>query len=73
VRHAAATAAASTVDAEVTATRQRLRAIEDRWIPRLHAALAEVELALDELEHADGVRLRRAAATTRATTTGRPP
>jgi V/A-type H+-transporting ATPase subunit D len=73
VRHAAATAAASTVDAEVTATRQRLRAIEDRWIPRLHAALTEVELALDELEHADGVRLRRAAATTRATTTGRPP
>jgi V/A-type H+/Na+-transporting ATPase subunit D len=72
VRHAAAAAAARTVDAEVSATRQRLRAIEDRWIPRLRAALAAVELALDELEHADGVRLRRAAATTRATTTGRP-
>lgn len=72
VEHAAATAAVRTVDAEVTATRQRLRAIQDRWIPRLRTALAEVELTLDELEHADAVRLRRAVAA-RATTAGRQP
>jgi V/A-type H+-transporting ATPase subunit D len=65
LRHAAATAAARTVDDEVAVTRQRLRAIEDRWIPRLQAALAEVELTLDEQERADGVRLRRAAASGR--------
>jgi V/A-type H+-transporting ATPase subunit D len=62
LRHAAARAAARIVDDEVAATRQRLRAIEDRWIPRLQTALAEVELSLDEQERADGVRLRRAAA-----------
>lgn len=62
LRHAAATTAARIVDEEVAATRQRLRAIQDRWIPRLQTALAGVELSLDEQERADGVRLRRAGA-----------
>jgi V/A-type H+-transporting ATPase subunit D len=60
VAHAAATAAVRVVDEEVAETRQRLRAIENRRIPRLHAALAELELSLDELEQADNARLRRA-------------
>jgi V/A-type H+/Na+-transporting ATPase subunit D len=58
-RHAAAQSGLAIIDAEVAATRYRLRAIEDRWIPRLEQALAAVELGLDELEHADGVRLRQ--------------
>lgn len=57
-RHAAAAAAVREIDAEVGATRYRLRAIEDRWIPELERALTQVELGLEELEHSDGVRLR---------------
>jgi V/A-type H+/Na+-transporting ATPase subunit D len=60
VRHAAATAAVRLVGEEVTATRQRLRAVQDRRIPGLRAALAELELSLDEQEQADHARLRRA-------------
>jgi hypothetical protein len=45
---------------EALATRHRLRAIEDRWIPRLEQALAEVTLALEEQELADAIRLRLA-------------
>jgi V/A-type H+-transporting ATPase subunit D len=44
------------------ATRHRLRAIEDRWIPRLEQALAEVTLALEEQELADAIRLAWPAA-----------
>ncbi len=72
VQHAAVTAAIGTVEREVAATQQRLRAIQDRWVPRLQAALAELELGLDELEHADAVRLRRAKAA-QANTIGRQP
>lgn len=57
-RQAAAAAAVRAIDAEVGATRYRLRAIEDRWIPQLERALTQVELGLEELEHSDGVRLR---------------
>jgi V/A-type H+/Na+-transporting ATPase subunit D len=46
------------IEAETTATRYRLRAVRDRWIPRLSQALAEVEFALEELERADVARLR---------------
>lgn len=66
VEHAAALAAVRVVEAEIAATRGRLRAIEDRWVPRLEEALAGVEAALLEEEAGDGVRLRwsaRAAAT----------
>jgi hypothetical protein len=45
----------------VAATGHRLRAVEDRWIPRLPEALRRTELDLEELEHAEGVCLRWAA------------
>lgn len=61
VRHAAAAAALHAVEAETLATRYRLRAVRDRWIPRLEQALAEVTLALEEQELADSARLRLAA------------
>lgn len=61
VRHAAVEAAVRVLEAEELATRRRVRAIEDRWIPRLGEALAEVQFKLEEEEHADGVRLRWAA------------
>jgi V/A-type H+-transporting ATPase subunit D len=61
VRHAAAAAALRAVEAETLATRYRLRAVRDRWIPRLEQALAEVTLALEEQELADSARLRLAA------------
>ena len=61
-QHAAAAAAVAAVDSEARATRTRLRAIEDRWIPRLERALAEVTFTLEELERADAARLRLAHA-----------
>jgi V/A-type H+-transporting ATPase subunit D len=60
-RHAAATAAVRALDSEVTATRYRLRAIQDRWIPRLEQGLAEVTFTIEELERTDAARLRLAA------------
>jgi V/A-type H+/Na+-transporting ATPase subunit D len=60
VQHAAAAEALRVLEAEALATRYRLRAIEDRWIPRLEQALAEVTLALEEQELADAARLRLA-------------
>jgi V/A-type H+/Na+-transporting ATPase subunit D len=60
VRHAAAAEALRVIEAETLATRYRLRAIEDRWIPRLEQALTEVTLALEEQELADAARLRLA-------------
>jgi V/A-type H+/Na+-transporting ATPase subunit D len=60
VQHAAAAEALRVLEAEAMATRYRLRAIEDRWIPRLEQALAEVTLALEEQELADAARLRLA-------------
>jgi V/A-type H+-transporting ATPase subunit D len=63
VRHAVATAALQVIEAEAAATRHRLRAVRDRWIPRLEQALAEVTFAIEELERADAARLRLAAGT----------
>ena len=62
VEHAVATGAARVVDDEVATTRFRLRAIEDRWIPRLEGARARLELVLAENESGEAVRLRWAAA-----------
>lgn len=62
VSHAVATEAVRIIEAETTATRYRLRAIRDRLIPAMEQARAEIALAIDELERADGARLRRAAA-----------
>lgn len=64
VRHAAAQAALDAIEAELTGTRRRLRAVEDRWIPRLEAALDRMRLELAEAERAEGVRLRWAAGLT---------
>jgi V/A-type H+-transporting ATPase subunit D len=57
-RHAAAAAALAVLAAETQATRHRLRAVRDRWIPGLAQALAEVEFALEETERDDAARLR---------------
>ena len=65
MRHAAAAEALRVIEAEALATRHRLRAIEDRWIPRLEQALAEVTLALEEQELADAARLRLAVSSER--------
>lgn len=65
-RHAAAAAAARVVGDEVRATRYRLRAVQDRWIPGLEQALAEVTFTIEELERADAARLRRAAGRVRS-------
>jgi V/A-type H+-transporting ATPase subunit D len=62
VRHAAAAEALRVIEAETLATRYQLRAIRDRWIPRLEQALAEVTVALEEQELADAARLRLAKA-----------
>jgi len=63
VRHAAAAEAERVIEAETLATRHRLRAIRDRWVPRLEQALAEVTFAIEEQERADAARLRLAAST----------
>jgi len=71
-RHAATAEALRVIEAEVLATRYRLRAIEDRWIPRLEQALAEVTFALEEQELADAARLRLAIRAARLAPAARP-
>ena len=61
VRHAVAVWAARAIETELATTRQRLLGVQDRGIPRLDAALSERQLALDEADQAEGVRLRWAA------------
>lgn len=61
VRHAAALAARRRVDAELDATVRRLRAIRDRWIPRLRRLLADLEVRLEETEREEQARVRRIA------------
>lgn len=58
VRHAVAAGALRVIDAELLATRHRLRAVRDRWIPGLEQALAEVTFAIEEQERSDAARLR---------------
>ncbi|MET8946883.1 V-type ATP synthase subunit D [Streptomyces sp. NPDC004542] len=60
--YAAHRAAAELLAAEAERTRQRVRALRRRWIPRLQQELAAVELALEEAEHEEAVRRRWAAA-----------
>lgn len=60
VQHAVAARALHVIESEALATRHRLRAIQDRWIPQLEQALAQVSLAVEELERADAARLRLA-------------
>lgn len=61
--YAVAREARRTVEAELTRTRRRARALRRHWTPRLESALARVELALEQAEHEDAVRRRWAART----------
>lgn len=70
VAQAAVATAVRVLEAQEAATRRRLRAIEDRWIPRLQQALAELQFKLDEDEHNDAVRLRWAAGNRTGAETG---
>jgi len=60
IQHAVAAEALRILEDETVLTRYRLRAVRDRWIPRLEQALAEVTFAIEEQERADAARLRRA-------------
>jgi V/A-type H+-transporting ATPase subunit D len=62
-RHAAVAAAHTAVEDEITITRQRVQALERRWIPQLETASAGIQLQMAELEDADAVRRRRALRT----------
>ena len=44
------------LDAELSATMRRLRAIETRWLPQHEQALAALEVALGETERAESAR-----------------
>jgi V/A-type H+/Na+-transporting ATPase subunit D len=58
VQHAAASRALARVDAELAVTVRRLRAVRDRWLPELERRHAALDLALEEMEREEGVRLR---------------
>lgn len=58
VQHAAATTALRRADAELAATTRRLRAVRDRWLPRLQAQLYDLDLRLDETDREEIIRLR---------------
>jgi V/A-type H+-transporting ATPase subunit D len=58
VQHAVAIAGLRAVETELAATRRRLRAVTDRWIPALEDTLARAALGLEETERAEGVGLR---------------
>ncbi|HEY8281872.1 MAG TPA: V-type ATP synthase subunit D [Leifsonia sp.] len=62
VRYAGVRRSISLVSAELSMTRVRRRAIENRWIPRLQRDLKEVQQQLDELELEDTFRVRWASA-----------
>jgi vacuolar-type H+-ATPase subunit D/Vma8 len=61
---AAACAAYDAVAAELAAATRRQRAIERHWIPQHEAALARLELTLDERERDEIARARWAASRT---------
>ncbi len=61
VAHAVASAALAAVQEEISSTRRQLRAVRERWIPRLESARTALTVALDDQEHDEGVRLRWAA------------
>ena len=59
IRLAVAEGALRRVEAELRSTVLRRNAIERRWIPAHEAALAQLELTLEELEREEGARVRR--------------
>jgi V/A-type H+-transporting ATPase subunit D len=71
VDHAVATAALAAIRAEIDSTRRQLRALEQRWLPRLESARARLMIQLDDLEHDEHVRLRWAADSARTGRTRR--
>ncbi len=58
VRCAVAERAEAEVSGELARAVRRLRALEDRWIPQHQQALAQLDLALDESQREQGVRVR---------------
>jgi V/A-type H+-transporting ATPase subunit D len=66
VDHAVAIAAHAAVVAEIATTRRQLRALRERWIPRLQTAHHRLLVTLDDQEHDEHVRLRWAADPTRS-------
>src|SRR5690606_5559957 len=59
--HAAAQAACRRIAAELATTRRRHRAIAEKWVPELEAALHRLTAELDETERAETARLRWAS------------
>jgi V/A-type H+-transporting ATPase subunit D len=64
VDHAVASSALAAIRTEIASTRRQLRALDQRWLPRLDAAQSRLLIQLDDLEHDEHVRLRWAAAPT---------
>lgn len=54
-------AARAALAAEIAVTQRRIRALRIRLLPQARSALAAVDLELEEAEHGDAVRVRRAA------------
>jgi len=61
VDHAVASRALTAIRTEIAATRRQLRALQQRWLPRLDAAHAGLLIQLDDQEHEEHVRMRWAA------------
>jgi V/A-type H+-transporting ATPase subunit D len=59
--YGAADAACRVIEAEIGQTRRRLRAITDRWIPRLESRLSRLRQELDETEREETFRRLRAS------------
>jgi V/A-type H+-transporting ATPase subunit D len=57
---AAAERALGLLESETAVTRRRLRALTTRVLPEIHEALHDVDLALEQAEQEEHVRLRRA-------------
>jgi V/A-type H+/Na+-transporting ATPase subunit D len=57
-RYAIAERAASELSAELARAARRLRALRERWIPQHEQALAALDLALDEAQREQALRVR---------------
>ncbi len=57
-RYAAAQRAEAELSAELGRAARRLRALRDRWIPQHERALAALDLALDEAQREQAIRVR---------------
>ncbi|MGZ4179066.1 MAG: V-type ATP synthase subunit D [Solirubrobacteraceae bacterium] len=57
-RYAVSTRAESELSAELGRAARRLRALRDRWIPQHEHALAALDIALDEAQREQAIRVR---------------